>query len=205
MNNYDPLKKSIFYEDVVDRKQRITYLFLEVMENIGPALESMTAKEAVLYAADRSQLPDFNSEDEDAILRVINRMQEIREKFTSKVMSSSVKPQQQGQKRTYGSDFLSKYDKMSNADRCLYTANFDYEQALRLYCEFDVDVTEHLLTARIEWDFNTHYLGFEGVVYGMGGSFSGSNASTVDLETIEGQDKQDEAAIGFMARFAKRK
>jgi len=106
-------------------------------------------------------------------------------------------------KRTFASEFVKTYGKMSVADKCLYAAGYDFEVARQLYCVYDKELSEEIIKSRFDADFARMQVSYEAVVFGMGGSFGGSSSNAdvgevTDFAPDPGDSNYIDAAQNFV-------
>ena len=170
--------ESVFLSEArrnLDGRIPVTLLFIEVLKDLQPTLEdedTQTVLQAALVEAGLIELGTIL--DDEVAIELLTRIQP-KPKKEEQVSTESRQPR--SRKRSFGSEFVEAFEKMSIVEKCLYAADFDYEYARKLYCEFDREVAEEVIKAKIAFDTSMNNVRFEAVVIGMGGSFSNNPGS----------------------------
>lgn len=176
---------TIFYKQLAGKKAGdipLTFLLVEILELMQDSLSGMAAYDALQAAVEWAGLlaPGQVMTDEQAtsLLQRIMR--------SSRAEENPNKPpgKPPSGKRTFASQYLKFYEKLSIAEKCLLAADHDFEVARQLYCVYDKEVSEVIIQSRFNLDFEKMQVQYEGVVFGMGGSF-GSKGSDPEGEVVD--------------------
>lgn len=183
---------TIFYKQLTSQKAGeipLTFLLIEVLELMQESMEGMSTYDALQAAAEWAGLlePGQAMTGEQAA-SLLARISEKPEKAAEAASDKPAKPP--SSKRTFASEFLKHYDKLTLQDKCLYTADYDFEVARTLYCVYDKAVSEEIIRKRFDTDFAKMQVGYEAVVFGMGGSF-GNGSREPEGEVVDFAPAQD--------------
>lgn len=177
---------SIFYKNAIRGQEKeipLTFLLVEVLDVMKESLGSMEARQALFMALDSVGMIPEEGVSEAQLESLLTRVYSLATKEAS-VGAPSNRGKAASSKRTFASQYLKFYEKLSIADKCLVAAGHDFEVARRLYCVYDKEVSEEIIQGRFNLDFEKMQVQYEGVVFGMGGSF-GSKSSIPDGEVID--------------------
>lgn len=168
--------RTVFYVDrarVVAEDIPLTFLLIEVIEQMQDKLGGLDAYQALQIACDWAGLTEQGS------LITEKQAESLLQRITAGAAAGAEKPAQsesrRPSKRTFAAEFLKYYEKMPLQDKCLMAANYDFEVARKLYCVYDKEVSESIIRRHFDTEFARMQVGYEAVVFGMGGSFGGSS------------------------------
>lgn len=176
----------------------LTFLLIEILEQMQEALDGMDSYQALQVACEWAGLvPPGEVLSEDQAESLLQRMVP---KGVDQEVKSEDKPR--SGKRTFATEFLKYYEKLSLQDKCLFAAGYDFEVARLLYCVYDKAVTEEIIKKQFDDEFARMQVGYEAVVFGMGGSFgSGSRepeGEVTDFAPSQGSGDYINAAQDFV-------
>lgn len=195
---------TIFYKHLASKKAGeipLTFLMIEVLELMQDSLGEMNNYAALQLAAEWSGVlgsgEALSEEQADSLLR------RIVEPAKAAMEAGKEKPVKlQSSKRTFASEFLKSYEKLSLQDKCLHAAGYDFELARCLYCVYDKSVSEEIIRKHFDMEFSRMQVGYEAVVFGMGGSFGGGpgdvGGEVVDFAPPPDSDDYISAAQNFV-------
>lgn len=193
---------SIFLQGQNDQKPVVSFLFYEVMAEIYERapdinMHSLIATTIVQTGqATVDQVTSNSSWVENALIKI--------DALKSQAEKGEEERQRKSNKRTFGAKFSRYFEKLSPEKKCLLTADYDYERARHLYCDLDRAVASEIIKAKFDNLFEIQTLQFEGVVFGMGGSFKGSGNNEDVIDTKEMTSSQiDASASAFMSQLGR--
>lgn len=193
--------RSIFYQEfrrARDGDLPVTFMLVEVLGGMQSALEGLNVYAALQLACEQAGLcTEENPITEPQATALLKRLNE-RPEADPQVAKA---PPPGGRKRSYGTEFLAKFSKLPTEGKCLFAADYDYEEARKLYCVYDKSVSEKIISDKIETCFAARQMDYEAVVLGMGGSFKGGGQEETDhAEGLEpGSEEHVNAAMAFMS------
>ena len=188
--------RSCFYvAERMEREQEIpvTFLLIEVLEAAQAAISNLPTYAAIQLAAEQAGLstPETPLTEEQATSLVI--------RLNPPKKEEDEQPSPGKGKRSYGTEFLRKFGKLSTEGKCLFTADYNFEEARKLYCVYDKSVTEKIISDKLELVFSLKQMEYEAVVLGMGGSFSGGSAE--DIDSSEGLEQGTQGYVDAAMAF----
>lgn len=193
---------SIFYRDKAREDSGfipLTFLLIEVLGSMTDIIDGMTLLEAVKQAVEGAGAYEGEVSESQA-LQLLSRLQAKESADENQGASRPAKRKE----RTLGSEFLARFEKMSIAEKCLYAADYDYAKARLLYCVYDKDISEKIISDKLSMEFDRMQVQFESVVLGMGGSFKKGASSSKDFGEVTefgpapGEEGYLDAAQSFM-------
>lgn len=171
----------------------VTFLLIEVLAATQEAISNLPTYAAIQLAAEQAGLstPDNPLTEEQAI-SLVTRLNPPKKDEPENVAPARGK-------RSYGTEFLNKFGKISVEGKCLFTADYNFEEARKLYCVYDKSVTEKIISDKLELVFSLKQMEYEAVVLGMGGSFSGG--SPEDIDSSEGLEQGTQGYVDAAMAF----
>lgn len=208
---------SIFLQALNHRKSQpvLSFLFFEVLQAVFDRTdESVSMQQLVsttLVQTGQCTLQQLQ-ENPALVLEVCERIKARKDRIDAEVAAvSAEKKQPKKSQRGFGTKFAQDFEELDGEGKCLFAADYDFERAREMYCLLDKDVASKIIKSKFDYVINLQVLQFEGVVFGMGGSFDGSggggNTPLGDVTTIDNSHLQGEAfdreAEAFMASLGR--
>ena len=177
---------SIFYKAAFDRRFPVTLLLLErISEVFSAGAEEMGQSE--VDSSLRKCLVDcgvVKKVTDDDITYLMGRLNTMVEE--SKDADDPAPP---SSKKTFASSYTLWAHKLQTDHVCLLAAGFDYFLANRMYMEMDKEDLTEVAKQFLMREWEKIKIGYESVVYGFGGSYSGDddggggggNSNVVDI------------------------
>lgn len=166
-------------------KPLVTLLFKECLGEIIEQQPDLMIGLAIELAAEQADLPCADIEALAARL------------MTEAPKTDPIKAPSPQKNSAYAARFMSWLEKLKTDQLCLWLADYDLEQARRLYCETEIDLVKAMIdlkTAHTWQDLRTRY---EACLLGFGGELKGQ--SSTDHEV----DMTDPQAVGSMVEMMK--
>ncbi len=182
---------SIFYKQRRSHKANeipITFLLLEVIENMQDSLEGAEVFTALESALDWAGLTPEGGLTKEPALSLITRIEGISKSVENDkpAKSGGIEKALKGAgKRAFGTEYLKWFTNLPIAEKCLYAADYDVNKARHLYCELDKELSEEIIKAVFDEKFSTLQAHYEAVVFGMGGTFGGGGSSVEEGEVTD--------------------
>lgn len=170
---------SIFHPSKMTR-QRLTFLYLEMLGEVITANENVAVTEAVVKAAFAAQLQLHDID--QLVARTIAEGNQATEAAAQQAAQgpdpatlAPVKDASGG----FGADFLNWLGKQRTDRLCLLVADFDWTRARSLYCEHDIEDVRVMIALKTEQLWKHERIRYEACVYGFGGHFEGQGNESV--------------------------
>jgi hypothetical protein len=182
-----------------DRKEPVvSFLFYEIMALIYERVPEISTRE--LIATTLVQTKQVTTAQVTTDHFFVDAAFEKIDALKKQSEGEAVEAKRKSNKRTFGAKFTRYFEKLDPEKKCLMAADYDFERARYLYCDIDRVVASEIIKAKFDNLFELQMLQFEGVVFGMGGSFKGSanpDDEVTDTRTMT-STQIDASAAAFM-------
>ncbi len=187
----------------------LSFLFFEVMNAIyeREGSDSLSMQELVATALVQSgqYTPAQVQANVELVLTSCERIKAMKDDVDAAIAETKADNKRADNKRGFGTKFAKDFEKLDAEGKCLFAADYDFVRAQELYCSLDKAVASKIIKAKFDYTISLQILQFEGVVFGMGGSFNGSGGgggssnddTLIDNSHLQGEEF-DKAAAAFM-------
>ena len=159
-------------------------LFFEVL---AAGLESFSDKDTTVGAVISSCLIKSGlteSPTSDQIEYSAMRMEMMKDEEQKKE-DEDKKPLSKTGKKAFAQDALEWLSSLVPENLCLYIANYNLDEASRLYCEVDREDVMHMGSQKVEQEWEMMRVKMEASLFGFGGGYEGSGSSDKDTTVVD--------------------
>lgn len=179
---------TLFYKLRTETDAPLTYLLIEAIGEVSVELGEEASVGDVVRTAYAASYPDVSLSEPSLtslVERVILYFSKLQKGTPAKGESGSVPTNGKKDGEWYASSFTKWLSALPPEQICLFIANYDIGYAEQLYCETDMTVVDELAAHRSAEKWESLKLGYEAVLFGMGGSYKGGADSEDAEDTVD--------------------